>query len=205
MTILKFCDQVESVHFCHLILTKSIFLQVVKKHKENSCDFFPAVEIENFGGLLQNFIIVVFKELGSETVEWQDPHDDDGVVSNLRCICWSLFDAWSSNQIIKIFETLNVSEISGQMIFLQNSHQSKCKSIVWQRNFSKFTFALKPIKEISWISNVTFTFFSLGPIVLKSKWLRWIKNKLTQWEGPKYVMQYLSSYCLENYLFARTQ
>ena len=68
MAILEFCDQTESVHFCHLVLTKGIFLQVIKKHKQNSGNFFPAVEIKNFGGLLQNLIIIVFEEFNSEAV-----------------------------------------------------------------------------------------------------------------------------------------
>ena len=73
MAILKFCHKTKSIHFCHLVLTKWIFFQVVEEHQKNSSYLFPAVEIKYFSTLLEKLHIIIFKEFDSKIIERKDP------------------------------------------------------------------------------------------------------------------------------------
>jgi hypothetical protein len=73
MPVLELNDQTKSINVTQVLLTHGNLLEVIKKHQHNSCNFFPAEEIENFGNLFNDGYCVVLEILMSKLVVAQDP------------------------------------------------------------------------------------------------------------------------------------
>ena len=100
-------------------------LQVIKKHQHNSRNFFPTEEIKNFRNFFNYCDCVVLKIFVSKLMIAQDPQNYDNVVANL----W-LLEAWALEEITDHLKALRGAEFPGELIGLQESHQSKSVCIM---------------------------------------------------------------------------
>ena len=110
-----------------MLLANFDLLQIMEHHQNDSRDFLPTEKVENLWNFFDNSDCVIFEKFVSKFMITQNPEDNANIVSNL----W-LLKAWSLKEVADDLEALPCAEFSGQLVGLEQGHQSECKGIVTQ-------------------------------------------------------------------------
>jgi hypothetical protein len=125
-----------------MLLANSDLLQILEKHQNDSRDFLPTEEIEDFGNFFDNRDGVIFEIFVSEFMVTQNPEDNANVVSDL----W-LLKARTLQEITDDLEALPCAEFSSQLIGLEQGHQSEGISVVTQLQRVDVPLLHEPVEE----------------------------------------------------------